>query len=300
MARRLAAALALLLVAAACGSDSPNAPRTGAGITADTTPGASTTTVAADAGTTRTTRGGAAPRPSATDDGSNGDAGSASSTREQIDEVANGPVGAFAGLLLAPGPVDSIVLDVRFGDGATPDAAALSAAADAMRTYSGKPTTISGPTALRGVGGGSHSATEIRDLASKQGRATTDGVGVVHVLYLAGSFEKEGVLGVAVRGDTLALFSDEMDAATSPFVARSRMERAVIVHELGHVLGLVDLFLDDNREDPEHPGHSRNRASVMYWAVETSLVGQVLGGPPPVEFDSDDISDLRRIHAGAR
>ena len=76
------------------------------------------------------------------------------------------------------------------------------------------------------------------------------------------------------------------------------MERAVVTHEMGHLLGLVDLVLDDKRGDPAHPGHSTNRGSVMFWAVETSLVGQVLGGPPPVDFDSDDVADLRKIRTG--
>ena len=136
-------------------------------------------------------------------------------------------------------------------------------------------------------------------LADAQGTPNLAGVAVVHVLYLAGRFEKDGVLGVSVRGDTLAIFTDEIASSTSPFVTGARLEQAVVTHELGHLLGLVDLYLNDNRDDADHPGHSVNRNSVMYWAVETSLVGQVLGGPPPVDFDSDDLADLRRIHSGA-
>jgi hypothetical protein len=64
-------------------------------------------------------------------------------------------------------------------------------------------------------------------------------------------------------------------------------------------MGLVDLYLDDNRDDPDHPGHSTNPHSVMYWAVETDLVAQVLDGPPPVSFDAADQADLQKIHAGA-
>jgi hypothetical protein len=37
----------------------------------------------------------------------------------------------------------------------------------------------------------------------------------------------------------------------------------------------------------------------MYWAVESSLVGQVLNGPPPREFDAADLADLDALRNGA-
>ena len=67
------------------------------------------------------------------------------------------------------------------------------------------------------------------------------------------------------------------------------------MHEVGHLLGLVDLVLETGRQDPEHPGHSRNRGSVMYFAVESTLVGDLLGGGPPTRFDDADRADLRAI-----
>ena len=292
MARRLAAALALLLVAGSCSRGGTNddvgigpGPTLSTGAPAAGGP-TSPSTVAAD-GAPRPTR------PPGT--GANATPPSVGGSKTDIDAAANGAVGRFAGVLLAPGPATSVVVDVRVGDGATPSRTALTNAAQIVRTYSGKPVGINGPLALRNVGGGIHTAEEIRRLATSQGSPNRDGVAVVHLLYLSGSFEQKDVLGVAVRGDTVALFTDEMDNATSPFVTRARIEQAVVNHEVGHVLGLVDLFLDENRDDPDHPGHSRNQGSVMFWAVETSLVGQVLGGPPPVDFDADDIADLKKI-----
>ena len=67
------------------------------------------------------------------------------------------------------------------------------------------------------------------------------------------------------------------------------------MHEVGHLLGLVDLVLDTGRADPEHPGHSSNRSSVMYWAVESTLITDVLAGGPPRDFDADDLRDLAAI-----
>jgi hypothetical protein len=36
----------------------------------------------------------------------------------------------------------------------------------------------------------------------------------------------------------------------------------------------------------------------MYWAVESSLVTQLLSGGPPRNFDADDLADLRAIRGG--
>jgi hypothetical protein len=298
VARRLAAGLALALVLGSCGHASRDKPAIGPA-TSTTTPTSTTlagqapaTTSGSTATTRRTQAGGSTPSNTPGGPGGSGNAAA-------IDDAADSPPGFFAGVLLAAGPATSLVLDVRVGAGASPSRDAIDAMAQILQAQSGKPVTIGGPSSLRGVGGGTHSADEIRSLADSQGTPNRDGVAVVHVFYLAGQFEKDGVLGVSVRGDTLAIFTDTMDSATSPFVTRARLERAVATHELGHLLGLVDLYLDDNRDDAQHPGHSTNRASVMYWAVETSLVGQVLGGPPPVDFDSNDLADLRRIRAGA-
>src|SRR5581483_9374283 len=74
-----------------------------------------------------------------------------------------------------------------------------------------------------------------------------------------------------------------------------RMELAVATHELGHLLGLVDLVLHTGREDAEHPGHSPNRDSVMFWAVETDLVSTLLGASPSTRFDAADLADLAAI-----
>jgi hypothetical protein len=71
----------------------------------------------------------------------------------------------------------------------------------------------------------------------------------------------------------------------------------VVTHEVGHLLGLVDLVLHTGRQDPEHPGHSRNQQSVMFWAVESSLITDVLTGGPPTNFDDDDRADLAAIRS---
>ena len=72
------------------------------------------------------------------------------------------------------------------------------------------------------------------------------------------------------------------------------------MHEFGHLLGLVNLVYQSpvDHEDPDHPGHSNNEDSVMYWAVESSDISNIFSGQLPDEFDQDDLDDLAGLKSG--
>lgn len=216
------------------------------------------------------------------------------------DSGAKGGVGAFARTLLRPQPATSIVVEVLVQQGAEPRQSALDHLASTLREVSGKAVSLAGPVAVP-VNGDRTSAQQIRELSDRYSRTPhTGSQAVIRLLYLTGEFaDEENVIGVAVRGDTAAVFKDAVRAAGSPFAGSAIIEEAVVVHEVGHILGLVDIALDTGRADPEYPGHSRNRGSVMYWAVESRLVAQALGGPPSRTFDADDRTDLTRLRSGA-
>ena len=205
--------------------------------------------------------------------------------------------GSFAGWFLRPGGAERLVIQVLTQDGAEPRQATLDRLTSVLREVSGKEVTTAG--GANPPGREVWSGAALREAADAAAFRVADGTAVIRLLFVHGrSDQGDGVLGVATGGDVAAVFGDRVDDAATGLVSPASIERAIAVHELGHLLGLVDLVLATGREDPEHPGHSTNRRSVMYWAVESSLVGDLLSGGPPQDFDDADRADLAAIRGG--
>ena len=207
---------------------------------------------------------------------------------------ASGPPGSFAPAILSTSYSSEVVVEVRTQSGAGPQQASIDHLTSLLRDVTGKTVTVAqGP----GIDGGAKhwSGDELRS-AGDAGAAQGNGRAVIHLLFVHGTYsDDDSVLGVAVRGDVAAVFVDQVAGASTPLIGSSGIETAVVAHEIGHLLGLVDLYLHTGRQDPDHPGHSTNPESVMYWAVESNLVSDVLLGGPPTSFDSADLADLQAI-----
>ncbi len=133
-----------------------------------------------------------------------------------------------------------------------------------------------------------------------------------HLLFVNGGSSSDTpdakVLGVAIGFDVVVIFVDNINASCRPLAVppctytQNEMQRVVTLHEFGHILGLVNRKAGDGsipvpqqsqHEDPQHKGHSRNQNSVMYWAVESSVIGDIFrGGDLPDTFDAEDKKDL--------
>jgi hypothetical protein len=228
----------------------------------------------------------------------NNTATSTTSKPSTADPTAKAGVGAYARSVLRPQPATRLTLEVFQQPDAHPLPHSLDHAVSVLQQVTGKPVAVSGPIDIP-ASSSNVTADQIKAWADRYTQTTqSTSSAVIHLLYLNGAYQGDkSVLGISVRGDTAAVMWDQVKSASRP-LPRNTIEDAVTEHEVGHLLGLVDLVLNTGRDDPEHPGHSKNTKSVMYWAVESDLVSQVLGGPPPVDFDDADRADLATIRNG--
>jgi hypothetical protein len=139
---------------------------------------------------------------------------------------------------------------------------------------------------------------ELAALADRSTRAPqASGRFVLRMLSVRGqNVRSANILAESFRGDTIATFPESYASSGQHIIT------TVTVHEVGHLLGLVDLYLNRGRSDtvndPAGQGHSRNPGSVMYWAVDPSLLGTLFGTASD-RFDAQDERDLAAIRAGA-
>lgn len=294
MRRRVGALLVAALLTTACAGGSDDDPVASGGTTTPSTTAAGQETPTTDGGSSITSGSGATGGASTTAALPGG--GGPATTAAGGPAVGRLPVGQLAPALLQPGNGDRIVVELRAQDGAAPTAATIDHLVRVLRDASGKQVAVDGPDPLAGDGR-DWTADALTSAADGAAQLPQGGVQIVlRLLFLRGSFEgDDSVLGIAVSGDVAAVFSDQVDAAAGLLVAPDVVEDAVSVHEVGHLMGLVDLVVGSGRSDPAHPGHSRNQDSVMYWAVESDLIGQLIDGGIPNELDADDRAELATI-----
>lgn len=142
-------------------------------------------------------------------------------------------------------------------------------------------------------------------------------VAVLHVLYPAGVHRENGdatgiTISDTVNVATVTVFLDRIDDFETgvlptplpyPENAVAEIEKATLLHEAGHAMGLVNNGLPMVRphEDPENAGHSANENSVMWASVDQAAgIEEALlhNGALPLLFDADDRADMRA--AGGR
>jgi len=211
---------------------------------------------------------------------------------------------------LRSSPYSRILIELDIASGTGPESAALSMLQSRLQEATGKGVDVDRSGSFAGQGSGhKYTLAEVNDLETRQRSQFSGGTtAILYMLWLDGGFEKDTenqkTLGAAYRGSSVVMFQANLQVAsnggsvlhTKPDI--TAVEESVLVHESGHILGLVGCgtAMVRNHQDtnPDHGTcHSTDQASVMYWAVETDLIGSLLGQNPPNAYDSDDKADLR-------
>lgn len=220
--------------------------------------------------------------------------------------------------LLLDDPYPLLIVEVHHVEGREPSQKALDALLGSLRDLTAKKQVILvGPTPIPAQGD-VHTPPDLRQIHRQTAELSPttpgvhgrDGIAFLHVLYLDGHLERDGrpakAAGTQFDADgLLVVFPDEFRGAYrvvdgDKVPVAHDIERVVLLHELGHSLGLVDDGVPTSRPSERGGGgHSANRGSVMYphLPVADGLLQRAL----PAGFDADDRADLRAyVKAHAR
>lgn len=214
------------------------------------------------------------------------------------DYLHNRAVGASAKELLSASQYSSLKIEVQYMPGFQPDAAALNHLQSMLAGLLNKPSGITIITKeIPAAASQSLSVNDIISIEKKNRTAFTNGSELaVYLLYTNGNYTDPNVLGVAYKNTSAALFGKKINDNSGGIgqANRTKLVATVAEHELGHLLGLVDLGspMQTAHKDGAHGNHCNATNCLMYYASETSdIFGFLITGNIPA-LDGNCRADL--------
>lgn len=209
---------------------------------------------------------------------------------------------------------DELLLDIDYIPGHPPSDLALNELRNVAQNLTGKRVTILGPTVIP-------TASQYDDVwtgddiekLSKQTRTSRTDAASLHLLWLDGSKDDPSGERVALgttHKDILIIYHEQIardplaNPLEAPRINAELVERAVVMHEFGHALGLVGSPLPALTQRQPTPGdpHSKYRSSVMHPTIDSyAAYTMLLDGEEPVyQFDRYDLADIAAARAALR
>ncbi len=216
-----------------------------------------------------------------------------------INNENNRVVGASANELLSAATYSSVKIEIQYMPGYAPDAAAVANITSFLSTLINKPGGISITQAQINASG--KQVLSLNDIAAieKNNRTVyTSGNQLgVYVLFTDGGYAETNVLGVAYRNTSMSILGKTVHDNSGGIgqASRTKLETTVMQHELGHLMGLVDVgtAMQTNHKDASHGSHCNNNNCLMYYASETTeVLGFLLTGSIP-PLDANCRADLK-------
>lgn len=215
------------------------------------------------------------------------------------DNLHNRIVGASANEMLASTKYTSLKIEVQFMTGFPPDAAALNYLQSILAGLLNKPGGITIFTKeIPASSSGSLSVNDVINIEKNNRTAFTNGSELaVYILYTNGNYTDQNVLGVVYKNTSAVLFGKKIQDNSGGIgqANRTKLVATVAAHEMGHLLGLVDLGspMQTGHKDPANGSHCNNTGCLMYYASETSeILGFLVTGNIPA-LDVNCRNDLR-------
>ncbi len=214
------------------------------------------------------------------------------------DYLHNRPVGASANELLASSKYSSLKIEVQYMTGFQPDAAALNHLQATLNTLLNKPGGITIVTKeIPASANLTLNQNDVITIERNNRTAFTSGSELaIYILYTNGNYTDNNVLGIAYKNTSTVLFGKKINDNSGGLgqASRTKLVATVAEHEVGHLLGLVDIGspMQTAHKDVAHGNHCNNSSCLMYYASETSdIFGFLITGNIP-SLDANCRADL--------
>lgn len=209
-------------------------------------------------------------------------------------------VGESANQFLSSSEYKSLTIEVDYVADFRPKPEALANLKSFLEARLNKPggITIIVDDAIQSPGKSPYSVNDALDIEKEYRDTFTEGDNLAaYFIVLDGEFEKQNVLGFAYFNTSMALLGGTIQNNSDGFNQPSRetVESAVLQHEFGHILGLVDNGTPavQDHKDEANGAHCDVESCLMYYAVQTSgFLNNLTGGNIP-ELDAQCIQDLQ-------
>ena len=210
----------------------------------------------------------------------------------------NKTVGASARDLLTSNNFSTVKIEIQYMPGFQPDANSINNLTTFLNSLINKPGAIT--ITQQQIAAGGKTSYSINDIATveqkNRGTFNSGNQLSIYILITDGGYTDPAVLGVAYRNTSICLFGKTIfdNSGNVGQVNRAKLETTVTEHELGHLLGLVDLGtpMQTNHKDATHGNHCDVQSCLMYYASETTdLLGFLITGNIPT-LDTQCQADL--------
>lgn len=207
-------------------------------------------------------------------------------------------VGASATELLSSNTYSALTVELQYGPGMQLQEQTVSNLRSFLEQRLNKPGGImiqSKPVAS--IGKSVVSVADITSFTDKNRTAYTDGNRITVYIYITdANFDKANVVGIAYRNTSVCLFGKTIESNSGGInqASRVKVESGVLLHEIGHILGLVNngTGMVTPHEDNDNRAHCTNTNCLMYYTIETTGLMNMLNNNIP-QLDLNCINDLK-------